>query len=111
MNQKLSVSTPVQIKSSDKKASKNLVHAPEHYLEGRTISPICVIEDWDLNHHLACALKYICRAGRKGSETLDIEKAIWYLSRRLVHLEGVSKENPGGCDINTLSQGGYLHGK
>ena len=63
--------------------ANDLVTAPEHYLKDRTIDPICVIEDWDLTHHLACALKYICRAGRKGDEQLDLEKAIWYLNRRV----------------------------
>lgn len=54
---------------------------PKHYLEGRVIEPIDVIESWALNHHLACALKYISRAGRKDSEKDDIHKAIWYLGR------------------------------
>ena len=29
------------------------IAAPKHYVEGRTIEPIMVIEEWDLNHHLA----------------------------------------------------------
>ncbi len=50
------VPTPVEISFSDKSEPKDLVHATEHY--------------WDLNHHLACALKYICREERKGDERL-----------------------------------------
>ena len=54
---------------------------PSHYIADRTIQPIDVIEDWELCHHLACALKYICRMGRKDSDADDIEKAVWYLKR------------------------------
>ncbi|AIL13721.1 hypothetical protein IM40_09915 (plasmid) [Candidatus Paracaedimonas acanthamoebae] len=63
------------------------MNAPKHYVEGRTIEPISVTEDWNLNHHLACALKYISRAGRKHDEVKDLKKAIWYLERRIKLLE------------------------
>ncbi len=64
------------------------ISMPSHYVDGRDIEPIQVIEDWDLDHHLAAALKYISRAGRKdrdGSNGLivDLSKAIWYLERRI----------------------------
>jgi hypothetical protein len=61
----------------------NLVHRPKHYLEGRTIEPIAVIEDWKLDYHLGNALKYIARAGRKDDLKQDLEKAIWYLKRKI----------------------------
>lgn len=41
------------------------------------------LSDWDLNHHLACTLKYISRAGRKHDEIKDLKKAMWYLNRRI----------------------------
>ncbi|MGI4851428.1 MAG: DUF3310 domain-containing protein [Janthinobacterium lividum] len=63
------------------------IESPAHYVEGRTIQPIEAIENWDLNHHLACALKYIARAGRKHDEVKDLRKAVWYLSRRIKLLE------------------------
>ena len=59
------------------------VEAPSHYTEGRSFEPVSVIEDWKLDYHLGNALKYISRAGRKGNIIQDIEKAIWYLRRRL----------------------------
>ena len=45
----------------------SIIDSPSHYVTGRRIEPICVIEDWKLdhNHYLACVVKYIARAGRK----------------------------------------------
>jgi hypothetical protein len=63
------------------------IASPAHYVAGRTIEPIWVAEDWNLNHHLACALKYIARAGRKHDEIKDLNKAVWYLERRIKRLE------------------------
>lgn len=57
------------------------VRKPSHYIAGRTIEPIDVIEDWALGYHLGNTLKYIARAGRKGDPVEDIDKAIWYLTR------------------------------
>lgn len=67
--------------------SNQEIESPAHYIAGRHIEPIQVIEDWDLNHHLACALKYIARAGRKHDEVKDLKKAVWYLERRIKLLE------------------------
>ena len=63
------------------------VNAPAHYVSGRFIEPLDVIEDWELGYHLGNALKYISRAGRKGNEVYDIRKAIFYLSRYASILE------------------------
>lgn len=68
---------------SSEVVEEELIAAPPHYVAGRTIEPITVIEDWNLPHHLACALKYIARAGRKHDEVKDLSKAIWYLKRRI----------------------------
>lgn len=57
------------------------VNAPPHYVEGRNIFPIDVIESWKLFHHEACALKYIARYNRKGNGFQDLQKAVWYLER------------------------------
>jgi hypothetical protein len=70
-----------------------LIHTPPHYLEGRKIQPIDVIESLNLNHHLACVVKYIARAGRKNPILEDLKKGEWYLNRLL------SKEN-----IDSLAQ-------
>lgn len=58
------------------------INHPEHY--GGADNPyeaIKVIEAWGLGFHLGNAVKYISRAGKKGPETEDIDKAIWYLER------------------------------
>lgn len=75
------------LKIVKEKIENEIISNPSHYVEGRKIEPIWVIEDWNLNHHLACALKYISRAGRKHDEVKDLNKAIWYLQRRIKLLE------------------------
>lgn len=61
------------------------INHPSHYVEGRKYEPIEVIEDWKLNYHLATAVKYISRAGRKDPTKYieDIQKAIWFLQREV----------------------------
>ena len=59
------------------------IESPEHYISGRKIEPIEVIEDWDLSPHLANVIKYISRIGRKEDTRSDYKKAIWYLERSL----------------------------
>lgn len=60
-----------------------VVSNPSHYVEGRNIEPIDVIEDWNLDHHEATALAYISRAMRKSDPITDYKKAIWYLQRKI----------------------------
>jgi hypothetical protein len=66
------------------------VHHPAHY--GGEYNPyeaIKVIEAWDLDFCLGNAVKYISRAGKKSTDTEleDLQKAIWYLQRRLDKLQ------------------------
>lgn len=65
------------------------IERPRHYLEGidPAYEPIKIVEAWDLCHHLATAVVYILRAGRKGTAIEDLKKARWYLSRRITNLE------------------------
>ena len=72
----------------DAEAAKNdSVNHPSHYTSGK-IEVIDFIEDQKLDFHLANALKYICRAGKKDpSKTKeDLEKAVWYLNRYITHV-------------------------
>lgn len=64
------------------------VNHPAHYTEGRKYEPIEVIEDWELDFCLGNALKYISRAGRKNDTVEDLNKAIWYIQRKIEQLEG-----------------------
>lgn len=66
-----------------KPLENNIISHPAHYIEGRMIEPIFIIEEYGLCHHLACVVKYIARAGRKTSIINDLRKAEWYLDREL----------------------------
>lgn len=65
------------------------VNHPSHYTSGK-IEVIDFLEDQNLPFHLANALKYICRAGKKNPEKTaeDLEKAVWYLNRYISHVLG-----------------------
>lgn len=59
------------------------VNHPKHYTFGK-YEVIDVLEDWfDKDPLLWQVGKYIARAGRKGNEVEDLEKAKWYLERRI----------------------------
>ena len=64
---------------------------PKHYTDGK-IEVIEYIEDKKLGFCLGNAVKYISRAGKKDptKEIEDLEKARWYIERRIKELrEGV----------------------
>ena len=65
----------------------SLVDRPSHYNHG-AYETIDVIEDWNLDFNCGNAIKYISRHMHKGTAVRDIEKAIWYLQRRLNNLRG-----------------------
>ena len=70
--------------------SDNVNH-PSHYCDGRRYEPVEVILDWELDFLLGNALKYISRTGRKGSDEdaiEDLEKAVWYIQKRIDVLRG-----------------------
>jgi hypothetical protein len=64
--------------------SSDPVEHPAHY-QGNGYEVLDIIEDFDLNFNLGNVLKYVLRAGRKGSELKeeDLEKALFYLKREL----------------------------
>jgi Protein of unknwon function (DUF3310) len=66
-----------------------MVDHPPHYAEGidPVYEPILVIEAWGLGFHDGNTVKYIARAGKKGSRLLDLRKARWYLDREIGRLE------------------------
>lgn len=64
------------------------VDHPAHY--GGADDPfeaIKVIEAWGLGFCLGNAVKYISRAGKKGSKLEDLKKARWYVDREIATLE------------------------
>ena len=67
-----------------------MVNHPNHYGgEDNTYEAIKVIEAWDLDFHIGNTVKYISRAGKKGTdqELQDLKKALWYLERKIKKLE------------------------
>jgi len=66
----------------------DIIHCPPHYVSGRKIEPIDVIEDWglDKDYYLASIIKYISRYNRKegvGDPLTCLKKAAFYLNRRI----------------------------
>ena len=62
------------------------------------------IREQQLNFHLGNAIKYICRAGYKGSKIQDLEKAIHYLQNELEHEENLSIRTGEGIPIQIRGQ-------
>ena len=56
--------------------------SPQYYTRG-SIEVWDFVRDQDLNYHLGNAIKYVCRAGHKGSKADDLKKAIHYLQNEL----------------------------
>lgn len=69
----------------------DMVNAPAHYTR-LDPQPIEVIEAWDLDFFMGSALKYIARAGFKDGvdKVEDLEKAISFIKRRVLALQGKS---------------------
>ena len=68
------------------------VNHPAHYGgEENTYEAIKVIEAWQLDFCLGNVVKYISRAGKKESEIQDLEKAAWYLNRKIEQLKKLSE--------------------
>lgn len=67
---------------------KEMVDHPDHY--GGKDNPyevIKVITAWGLGFSLGNTVKYIARAGKKGSRAEDLKKARWYLDHEIQRLE------------------------
>ena len=72
-----------------------MAQSPSHYTRG-SIEVWDFIRDQELNYHLGNAIKYICRAGFKGTgtEIEDLKKAIHYLENELHALQETESERP-----------------
>jgi hypothetical protein len=74
------------------KDTPDLVNHPPHYTNHPSgIECIQITEH--MNFCLGNALKYIWRAGEKGSKIEDLKKAQWYLNREIERLEGSAKSS------------------
>ena len=59
---------------------------PSHYKRGK-YEVIDVLEDWNLDPHIFTVIKYLARSKYKGNELEDLQKAKWYLDRKIMLLE------------------------
>ena len=74
----------------------DVVNRPAHYTDSK-IEVIDYIEDKKLGFCLGNAVKYISRAGKKkdsgrniiDKEIEDLQKAIWYINRRIYELQNI----------------------
>ena len=96
--------TPVMPEVKEPKAVEEVkvgndnVNHPSHYTDGK-IEVIDYIEDKQLGFCLGNAVKYISRAGKKKSvkmsnkekEIEDLNKAIWYIERRIKELQNTEE--------------------
>lgn len=69
---------------------EELVNHPKHY--GGKDNPyevVKVLEAWGLDQdfYLGNTIKYIARAGKKDAVIQELEKAQWYLQRRIDYLK------------------------
>lgn len=55
---------------------------PDYYKSGG-LEAFDVIDAFDLDFNLGNAFKYIARAGKKGSKSEDLRKAVTYLNREI----------------------------
>ena len=63
------------------------VNHPKHYTQYKGLEIIDLTEQMNFNR--GNAVKYICRAGFKGDEVIevqDLEKAKWYIQREIDRL-------------------------
>lgn len=64
------------------------VNHPAHYQATHNkYETIKVIDAWGLGFSLGNAVKYISRAGKKGSAVEDLKKALWYIEHEIKKLE------------------------
>ena len=65
-----------------------MAKSPTYYTRG-VVEVWDFIRDQELNYHLGCAIKYICRAGYKDSKADDLRKAIHYLENELENVTAI----------------------
>lgn len=70
---------------------KETINHPDHY-KGNRFEAIDIIEDYELNFHLGNVVKYVLRAGKKGSKLEDLKKSQFYLKREIDLLELIEPE-------------------
>ena len=66
------------------------INHPFHYKsKDGNLEVLDIIEAFDLNFNLGNVIKYVIRKGKKGSDTENLSKAIFYLQREIEIITGV----------------------
>jgi len=66
------------------------VNHPAHYM-AHPSGVECITVTEHFNFNLGNAIKYIWRAGDKGAQMQDLQKARWYLDREISRLQRVAE--------------------
>ena len=86
-------------------------HGPAHYKYG-SIEVWDFIRDQELSYHLGCAVKYICRAGRKPIDGQSLSYAyIKDLTKAIHYLQNELENEIGTVQTGTAVQAGVSHPK
>lgn len=72
------------------KSHSNVDH-PKHY-NSHASGIECIQVVRHMNFNKGNAIKYIWRAGDKGNEIEDLQKAIWYLNDEINRLQALQKK-------------------
>lgn len=88
-------------------SDKEKIDHPSHYKGKGGLEVIDVIESFDLSFNLGNVIKYVLRAGKKGSFTEDrlddLKKAEWYLSRE-INQQVLRCFSEKGCKSNSKAE-------
>ena len=87
----------LDITDDDNQVGDDPVNHPNYYADGK-IEVIDYIEDKNLGYHLGTAIKYVSRAGKKHErgmtdkekEIQDLQKAVWFINRKIELLKNES---------------------
>jgi len=60
---------------------------PSHYNSLNTLDVIDFCHQYNISFSRGNVIKYLVRAGRKGSELEDLNKALEYLTREITHVK------------------------
>lgn len=72
---------------------KDMVNHPAHYTFGK-YEVIDVLQDWFFDEPLLWQVtKYLARANHKGNTIQDLEKAKFYLERKIAELKELEEES------------------
>ena len=83
-----SILTAIYDDMMEQREQLQAVDHPAHYGGAEnTYEAIKVIEAWNLDFALGNVIKYISRAGKKGSKLEDLKKAQWYMNRAIEQAE------------------------